>query len=163
MTSYSQEFKDSIISKMMPPMGKSPAELHQETGVPYQTLWNWKKKSLLGGKVLTGSSSCSSNWDDEAKLAVIIETALLNTAERNRYCREKGLYPHQIEQWRAAAVAGQSKSLSQTEREEFKALKSQNQRLKKELDRKEKALAEAAALMVLQKKCRAIWGESEDE
>ena len=163
MASYSQEFKASIVSKMMPPNAQSIAELHKELGIPYQTLWNWKTKALHNGVAAVGSSSNPNRWSDEAKLAIIIETAPLNTTETSEYCREKGLYPEQIKQWRAAAVAGQSKALSQTEREEVQRIKKENKALKKELTRKEKALAEAAALMVLRKKANAIWGEPEDE
>jgi transposase len=35
--------------------------------------------------------------------------------------------------------------------------------LEKELRRKDKALAEAAALLVLQKKVQAIWGDADDD
>ena len=163
MPSYSQEFKANIVSKMMPPNAKSPAELHKESGIPYQTLWNWKTKALYGGRAAVGSSSTSNKWSDESKLAIIIETAPLNTAETSQYCREKGLYPEQIQQWRAAAVAGQSKALSKAEREELQATKKELKQVKKELVRKEKALAEAAALMILRKKADAIWGEPGDE
>lgn len=148
---------------MMPPNAKSPAELHKESGIPYQTLWNWRTKALHCGQAAVGSSSTSNKWSDEAKLAIIIETAPLNTAETSRYCREKGLYPEQIQQWRSAAVAGQSKALSKTEREELQASKKRCKYLEKELLRKEKALAEAAALMILRKKANAIWGEPEDD
>ena len=82
----------------------------------------------------------------------------MNATETSQYCRRKGLYPEQIQQWRAAAVSGQSKSLSQSEREELQRIKQENKALKKELARKEKALTEAAALMVLRKKANAIWG-----
>lgn len=163
MPSYSQEFKANMVSKMMPPNAKSPAELTQETGIPYQTLWNWKTKALSSGSAAVGSSRSSNKWSDESKLAIIIETAALNAAETSEYCRAKGIFPEQIQQWRAAAVVGQSKALSKTEREELQAIKKENKILKKELARKEKALAEAAALMILRKKADAIWGEPEDD
>ena len=38
-----------------------------------------------------------------------------------------------------------------------------NKELQRELTRKEKALAETAALLVLRKKALAIWGEDEEE
>lgn len=163
MPSYSQEFKATIVKKMMPPGAKSPAEIHRETGIAYQTLWNWKKKALVGGQAAVGSSSTSNRWSDEAKLAIVVETTPLNAVETSEYCREKGLYPEQIQQWRAAAVAGQSKALSKAEREELRTTKQRCKQLEKELARKEKALAEAAALMILRKKADAIWGDPEGE
>lgn len=163
MASYSQEFKTSIINKMMPPDSQSLTGLHKELGIPYQTLWNWKTKALANGIAAVGSASNADQWSDEAKLAIIVETFPLNTAETSEYCRKKGIYPEQLHQWRNAAVAGQSKSLSQKEREELRALKIRCKQLEKDLSRKEKALAEAAALMMLRKKANAIWGESEGE
>lgn len=46
---------------------------------------------------------------------------------------------------------------------ELKEAEKKNKQLARELDRKEKALAEAAALLVLRKKAEAIWGEPEEE
>ena len=46
---------------------------------------------------------------------------------------------------------------------EGKHLKQENKALKKELDRKDKALAETAALLVLQKKVNILGGNSEDD
>ena len=123
---------------------------------------NWKNKALQSGSAAVGSSKGAHDWSDEAKLAIIIETTPLNAAETSEYCRKKGLYPEQIQQWRAAAVAGQSKALSKSEGEELQALKKRCKQLEKELNRKERALAETAALMVLRKKADAIWGDQEE-
>ena len=120
-------------------------------------------QALAGGQPAAGKASTADAWDDETKLAVVIDTATLNEHELSIYCRERGLYVEQINQWRVAAVSGQSKNhLSKKEREEFAALKKRNRELEKELKRKEKALAEAAALLVLRKKAQAIWGDNED-
>lgn len=161
MASYSDEFKSNIIGKMTPPDSKSVMDIHRETGIPVQTLYSWKNQALHSGVPAVGSCRTPDRWSDESKLAVIIEAASLNEAELGEYCRGKGLYIEQIEQWRAAAVSGQSARLSAREREEFKAIKAELKRVKKELARKEKALAEAAALMVLRKKADAIFGVNE--
>lgn len=163
MPRYSNEFKQAIVQKMLPPNSKSIADLVKETGISDQTLYTWRKQALGQGTAAVGSPEPAHNWSNEAKLAIVIETAALNVEETNEYCRSRGLYPEQIEQWRSAAVAGQSKSLSAREREDYRAAKAENKRLKKELVRKEKALAEAAALMVLRKKAEAIFGASEDD
>ena len=163
MTKYSPEFKESIITKMLPPNAQSVININAETGIPVQTLHKWKSKALKQGIPAVASTQGASQWSDEAKIAIIIETAALNSAELNEYCRSKGLYPEQIQQWRAAAVSGQSKALSKAEREELQRIKKENKALKKELARKEKALAETAALMVLRKKAHAIWEDPEGE
>ena len=105
------------------------------------------------------------NWNGENKLAVVIETAALNEEQLSEYCRRKGLYPEQIVRWKASAIAGNeaSRPLTKAEMQALKKERKKNRRLEKELNRKDKALAEAAALLILQKKAQAIWGEPEDE
>lgn len=56
-------------------------------------------------------------------------------------------------------IPGQIAELMQQD----KAAQRELRRLKKELQRKESALAETAALLVLRKKAEAIWGSSQDE
>ena len=114
---------------------------------------------------MPGSGKTSDKWSAEAKLAVVIETASMNESELSEYCREKGLYPEQVREWKAACLCGQ---LSETERrkqerEQAKKDKKRIKELERELNRKEKALAEAAALLVLRKKLTALWGEKEDD
>ncbi len=105
------------------------------------------------------------SWSGENKLAVVIETAALNGQELAEYCRRKGLYPEQILRWREAAAGGTDdrQRLSGSERRELQAERKKTRLLEKELRRKEKALAEAAALLVLQKKAQAIWGDGGDD
>jgi capsule polysaccharide export protein KpsE/RkpR len=66
---------------------------------------------------------------------------------------KKGLYPHHIEQWKLDFVESPVQDNSFQNKAEVKTLKTENKSLKKELNRKDKALAETAALLVLQKKC----------
>ena len=105
------------------------------------------------------------NWSGENKLAVVIETASLNEEQLSEYCRRKGLYAEQIARWKEGAIAGNesSRSLTKAERQALKEERKKNRYLEKELNRKEKALAETAALLVLKKKAQALWGEPEDE
>jgi len=163
MVRYSNEFKHSIIARMLPPNAQSVAEIQVETGIANQTLYSWRKKALDGGKPVVNGDIPASAWSNETKFCVLLETASLNEHELSEYCRSRGLYVEQIQQWRVAAVAGQSKDvLNHREREEFNQLKKKNKALEKELRRKEKALAETAALLVLRKKAQAIWGDGED-
>ena len=91
----------------------------------------------------------------------MIETSLMNEVERSAYCRERGLYAEQLDAWKAAfeqadgAGAAISPAILAAERKKARVLE-------KELHRKEKALAEAAALLTLSKNARAIWGIDED-
>lgn len=101
-------------------------------------------------------------WDTKAKLACVIQTASMNEAERAAYCRENGLYPEQIDQWRGAFEAMDA-SVSPADRAALAEERRKSKRLAKELHRKEKALAEAAALLTLSKKAQAIWGNDEED
>ncbi len=85
--------------------------------------------------------------------------------ELSQYCREKGLYPEQINEWRSECMQG---FMTQKEREaevkkQAKADKCEIKELKKELRYKEKALAETTALLVLRKKLRAFYGEEPED
>jgi transposase-like protein len=76
----------------------------------------------------------------------------------NAWCREHGLFAHQLAEWKADFCKPSKPSNGREEASEMRALKAENQRLERELQRKEKALAEAAALLVLQKKYQALLG-----
>ena len=165
MPQYSEEFKDQAVSKMMPPNAMSVAQVSRDIGVPEQTLYNWRNRYRQKGRCVPADPKNPEHWNGETKLSVVIETAAMNEQELSAYCRQKGLYVEQIQRWRAGAVSGASESqlLSKVERLEHQKDRKQVRKLERELKRKEKALAEAAALLVLQKKARAIWGESEED
>jgi hypothetical protein len=82
----------------------------------------------------------------------------LDEEARGKYLREKGLYSVDIERLRAQMLAAVGKRAKKGD-----AQGQRIQELEAELRRKEKALAEAAALLVLRKKAQEIWGEREDQ
>ena len=145
---------------MMPPNAMSVAQVSRETGVSEQTLYNWRNRFRHEGRAVPADSKNPENWSGENKLAVVIETAALNEEQVAEYCRKRGLYVEQIRRWREAAVAGTEtlRPLSAEERRELTQERKKTRKLEKELKRKEKALAEAAALLVLQKKPRPSGG-----
>lgn len=165
VSKYSDEFKEQVVRKMMPPGAQSVAQVSRDTGVSEQTLYNWRNRFRHEGKVVPADPSNPDNWSGADKLAVIIETASLNEQALSEYCRQKGLYPEQIERWKEMAISGADnhQQLSRAEKKQFQAEKQKSKKLEKELRRKEKALAEAAALLVLKKKAQAIWGDPEDD
>jgi transposase-like protein len=164
MKRYSAERKQSVIKKMMPPMNTPVSQLSEETGISDVTLYHWRKQARARGLVVPGDGRNPENWSAEDKFSVVLETASMNESELSAYCRQKGLYAEQIETWRLACIDG---NVNGAERE--RAVKAQTREdkrriklLERELRRKEKALAETAALLVLRKKAQAIWGEDED-
>ena len=165
MTNYSIEFKESAVKKMMPPNAVSVPTLKRELGVSDVTLYKWRNEYRNKGNAVPGSDINPDKWVAKDKLAVVIETAALNESELSEYCRRKGLYPEQVQRWREAALKGYELEEKIQHQHSHSRKKDQRKikKLESELRRKEKALAETAALLVLRKKAQAIWGEEEDE
>ena len=92
---------------------------------------------------------------------MVVETAALSETERGEYCRKRGLYPEQLEAWRRTCEQANASQAAPRPKHDT-ADQRRIRELERELSRKEKALAEAAALLVLRKKAQAIWGEGED-
>jgi len=165
MTRYSEEFKYSIIKRMMPPNNESVNSISKETGLSEATLHSWKKKARANGIAVPSGEPKAERWSTQDKFLIVVETASLNEIEMAEYCRSKGLFVEQVEAWRDACVqanggiAQQAAKLQKDLRQKDRELKD----LQKELKRKEAALAETAALLVLRKKAQAIWGDPEDE
>lgn len=143
---------------MMPPENVPVSALARETGITEQTLYVWRREAKGKGFAVPGDGKNAEGWSSEDKFAVVLETAPLNAAELAEYCRRKGLYPEQIAAWRASCVAANANAGEQAreQRQQSKEDKQRIKQLEKELHRKEKALAEAAALLVLRKKPRRV-------
>ena len=162
MKRYSEERKQAIVKKMMPPSNTPVSQLIEETGISDCTLYTWRKEARAKGLVVPGDGKNAEDWSSEDKFSVVLETATLNEAELAEYCRKKGLFVDQISAWRQSCIQANTKGPSKKEKVEMLKDKKRIHKLEKELRRKEKALAEAAALLVLRKKADAIWGEDED-
>ena len=111
------------------------------------------------------SDNTPEGWLSRDKFAAVLETATMSEAEIAEYCRQKGLYPEQLRQWRAACEQANDWSRA-TEKQLKEATRADRKKLKfleKELTRKEKALAEVAALLVLRKKFDAMFGENKGD
>jgi transposase-like protein len=165
MNRYSAERKESVIQKMMPPHNTPIPELAAETGISDVTLYTWRKQARVEGIAVPADGKNPEKWSSEDKFAIVLEAASLNEAELAEYCRRKGLYVEQIATWRKACLQANANNAAQAkvQREQTKQDRKQIKKLEQELRRKEKALAEAAALLILQKKAQAIWGDGEDE
>ena len=166
MARYSDERKQAVLKKLLPPLNMAVAEVAKQEGIAFQTLYTWRKHLQSEGKPVPGKTNTAEQWSSETKLAVVIETAALTEFELSEYCREKGLYPEQVKAWKQDCLAGVT-SAPAKKKEEAKQAKKDKKRVKqleKELKRKDKALAEAAALLVLRKKLNAFYeDEAEDD
>ena len=161
MNGYSPERKEALLKRLLPPYNLTVTEVSKEEGISKATLYHWRKQARLGGVPVPSPSKLSESWSGEAKFAVVLETATISEAELSQYCREKGLYPEQVKSWKQDCVEGASSGVERQrqEQKQSKADRKHIRQLEKELRRKEKALAEAAALLVLRKKLKAFYGE----
>lgn len=157
--SHSDEFKDAIRLKILNRNGKSMHEVCEDEGVKYSTAFNW-----VHGRVKTGDMKKQKSvgkYSAEQKLKILIDTGALSEAELGVYLRAQGLFSAQLVEWKKeilVSMAGPKKSnlKKDTRDQKIKALE-------KNLLRKDKALAEASALLILQKKVNLIWGESDED
>ena len=164
MPRYSEERKEAVLRKMLPPNNRALNELAAEEGISEATLYNWRRQARARGRLLPDADAGPEGWSTADKFAAVVETAALNAAELGEYCRQRGLYPQQVQAWRAACEQANDWERARVSR--GRAREAEQRRrirtLERELRQKEKALAETAALLVLSKKVAAIWGEDED-
>lgn len=160
---YTASVRSSMVRKMSGPGARSATSLAEETGVPQPTLSRWLRKA---GSVRGVSSRepketparRPQDWTLEEILAAVLEGSRLSGEELGAFLRRSGIHEAHLDEWRgrlAAAVQGGTKPRGRS------ADARRIQELEKELRRKEKALAEAAALLMLQKKVREIWGDGD--
>ncbi|WP_439856513.1 IS3 family transposase [Pseudomonas yamanorum] len=161
MPFYSEERKAALLKMMLPPLNLSAAEVARREGCSDMSLHYWRKQAAARGTQLSDAKQPVENWSAESKMAVIIETAALSELELGEYCRRKGIFPEQITDWRNAFIAS---STQQTKVKNVNTGQSKNDKnrireLERELRRKDAALAETAALLVLRKKPQCLLGE----
>jgi transposase-like protein len=164
---YSEGFRARMVQKMLEPAPMSACGLSRETGVPQGTLSRWLRKArkLNGVSKQTGNDDPAArrpqDWSADEKLEAVLQAASLSEEELGAFLREKGLHEADLVAWRKTvlqALKGPTgKERSRKPTKETRRIRE----LEKELDRKEKALAEAAALLVLKKKVQAIWGDED--
>ncbi len=155
MKQYSKEFKESIIVRMLPPNNVSVPKLVRDTGVPKDTLYSWRSKARKG--TITVESNIHGELSSEEKFNIVLETASLNETERSEYCRRKGLFPQQLTVWQENCRQAHAPQTTKADKTTIRAQKKSIKCLETDLRRKEKALAEAAALLILQKKVHDLW------
>jgi len=168
MRGYSEAVKADLRKRMSPPHRQSVARISEELGIHVITLYKWRKTWRLQGEVVPASAKDPEGWGATDKFTVVLETAGFNSTELSAYCRERGLFPEQVDRWRQASQdANEKPVLTLNEQKDLDRRHQQDQReikqLKQELRRKEKALAEAAALLLAAKKIQAFWGEDGDD
>jgi transposase-like protein len=169
--SHSEAFKQKLVQRMLMPHGMSANQLSQEVGISQPTLSRWLREATTLSPVTkrrkqpvphhrpTEQRRPEERSPDE-KLRLVLEAGALSEAALGEFLRRHGLHEADLASWREAALLGLGGGQPSPSRGgEAKRVRE----LEKELRRKDKALAETAALLVLQKKVRAIWGDADDD
>jgi len=163
MTRLSIEAKEAIIAKALATRGSLKA-LANHSGIGYSTLQRWVRQVREAGSVQHGRRGRPPLGQDQTPpLQHILATAGLDDEAIGAYCREQGIHSFQLTQWQDELMNDDgNKKQNAAARKKINALQAENKNLKKDLHRKDKALAETTALLVLKKKADLIWGEDED-
>ena len=154
MARYGQAFRDRAVARMLPPESAPVAELAQELGVAAQTLERWRSDSLT-------RPARERAWSARARFEAVLATAAMDESARSAWCREHGVYP---QQWRDSATQAladpeEARASPQQTKQDRKRIRE----LERELHRKDKALAETAALLVLSRKLEAVFNKDKGE
>ena len=157
MARYGQTFKDRAVARLLPPESAAIDVVAREIGIAAGTLERWREQAR-GGAPPRGA------WTAAGRLEAVVTTAAMNEAELSAWCRSHGVYPQDLAKWRASATTAlaapeELRASPQATRADRKRIKE----LERELLRKDRALAETAALLVLSKKVQAIFSRGEDE
>jgi len=164
-------FKHKMIQKMMGPDALSATALGKQVDVPQATLSTWLRKAGIpscyalekqhNGNI-TMVPKTPNDWSAEEKLKAALEAGSLSDEQLGAFLRKKGIHETHLEQWRMQMLGGLGKRRSAGKPSHRNADIKRIRSLEKELRRKDKALAETAALLVLKKKVQEIWGDEED-
>ena len=164
--SHSPSFGAKMIQKMLSPGGPSAYALAAEANVSQTTLSRWKRDALtlgdMGDKKKSGGRTSRQRWSVEERLRLVHEANELSDEELGAFLRREGVHASQLEQWREVlheAFGKQTPESQQRAKDDARRIKL----LERDLHRKEKALAESAALLWLKKKAEDIWGDEDDD
>jgi len=173
MRGYSQTVKDAMIRKLSMPGGYSANALSRKTGIAQSTLSQWlldaatlePMKRSRPKSTATTTPHRPQDWTAEERLQLVFAAAGLTDEALGTFLRERGIHEAQLQEWRQAALNALAPRSGRTERKsrETRELEKRLAATERALLRKDKALAEAAALLLLKKKVQAIWGDEDDD
>jgi DNA-binding transcriptional MerR regulator len=157
MARYGQVFKERAVARLLPPESAAITVVSQELGVSVSTLERWRADAL-------SRPARERAWTATARFQAVIATAAMDETQRSAWCREQGVFAAEVDQWRQSATTAlsqpeEARASPQQTRDDRRRIKE----LERDLRRKNKALAETTALLVLSKKFEAIFQPGEDE
>lgn len=150
---FSEEFKEAVVKKLLSRGNQSISEFCQENSLALSSVTKWQREcaNVLGVK----KKSTKSKHSAENILKIISETYSLNEEDLGLYLRKNGLHSHQLAEWRANFLSSMNTPKVITNKKDERDVKIKD--LERNLRKKDAALAEASALLILQKKIQLIW------
>lgn len=155
---YSTAFKESIIKKICTPGGPTIMQISRELGVHHVTIRNWMKFYAN-----ISSMKDANDWTPEKRLEAIIKTASMNENELGEFLRANGLHSTDLEEWKQNFYGSQRPVGRPKLDPEVVELRAEKKALSSDLKRKDKALAEMSARIILLKKSNLLFGGTEDD
>ena len=170
VTKYTEAIKASVLTKALAPNAPGVIELAKEFNIPKATIYTWLINMKNKNNKKEHAQQRPKDRSPAFKLQAVMDTLGKTEEEQNAYCRAQGIYYDHIEAWRQQILESLGAAVGTVDKAKEKENKAENQRiqdemkaLKSDLKRKDKALAEVTALLVLKKKANLLWGESEDD
>jgi transposase len=164
---YSEKFKRKMVQRMLGPDAKSATALSKDVNVHQGTLSRWLREApTVSGMVApkpAAPNPTKATRSAEDKLRIVLAVEKRSPDEQGALLRQEGVHEAELLQWREAMTAALEDSRSETTTSKSAGQSRRIRLLERELNRKNKALAEAAALLMLQKKVRSIWGDEDDD
>jgi transposase len=174
---YSAAFRTKMVQRLMGPRAVPAHQLAQEVGVHTSTLSRWlhdaqasamstsngTKKDSPPAAAAKDTPGRKKSGDDKMRLVFAAEA--LAAEELGALLRREGVHDAELETWRTTVKSAAVAALNGTASNTAPARSTERKRiaeLERELRRKDRALAEAAALLMLAKKVRALWGDGDD-
>lgn len=161
---YTQGFKARMIQRMAGPEGITANTLSREVGVAQPTLSRWLREGSLA-QMTDETAKQRRMWTPAQKLRVVQQTSQLTDDELGAFLRREGVHTSQLNEWLEVVKTASLAALTPSKRS--RAKKSPEQKkihaLEKELNRKDRALAEVTAILVLKKRIQEIWGDADDD
>lgn len=156
--SFTDDFKQGVVKRLLLPGGPSIPEVSRELDINDPTIRAWVKKY---GKA--GVMSKLKNWSPEEKLQAVTETSNLSSDELGAYLRKHGLHSDELKNWRKECLDSFRGPGRPRKDPELASAQKREKILERDIRRKDKALAELSARVVLLKKSRLLWGVDEGE
>lgn len=150
---YSLAFKQKMVRRLTGKDALSAAQLARETGVRQQNLSRWFEQARSLPLVVRDERSVR-KWSVEQKAQLLADASKLSGEQLSAYLTREGIKLADLERWRIALEEDGQGSAAATKR---------IRKLERELARKEKALAEAAALLVLKKTISNLHDDEDDD